>query len=106
MKGGSQLLKTWIPNRHTLEKIRPVLYGKGPTERIRKLNLIRKQRLVRLVRQKQQEEGGLVEWPFGLFGVEDGVAVKGKTIHCTEAQAKERNRVIKEIGFVWRRIGY
>ncbi len=89
-------------SRSELMKIAPRQYKKGATAEIRMAIAIKHKKKVRLVRQIQQSERGLVEFPFGLFSGSDRI----KTVCMSERDAAERNKNIAGLGMVWRRCGY
>lgn len=56
------------------------------------------------MRQKQQAERGLVEFPFELLDYATGKVLK--KIFTTEHDAAIRNNSIRSLGMAWRRSGY
>lgn len=75
----------------------------GATAEIRIQRIARFKGKVRRIRQVQQSENGLVEFPFGLFNAS---GEKLKQRYMTERDAAIRNSNIKSMGYVWRRCGY
>jgi len=70
----------------------------GPTAGIRRGLLMKRLKLARLIRQKQQAEKGLVEWPY--------TALVGGTVRkamMSEEEAARRNLTLRSIGVVWQR---
>ncbi len=85
-----------------LKKLLPGVFVFGPTLEIRIQRTNERAGIVRKIRQAQQAENGLIEFPFGLF--ENGKKIKTKCM--TEKEAAIRNKSIAELGMVWRRVGY
>lgn len=75
---------------------------RGATEEIRLALAVKHTRKVRNIRQTEQAERGLVEFPFGLFVNGERI----KTVHMSEREAAVRNKNIADLGMVWRRCGY
>ena len=76
----------------------------GMSDDDRKRASVLSARKVRKIRQVQQAESGLVEFPFELIPSLGGKVIK--KAYMSDEQAGVRNATIRDLGLAWRRSGY
>jgi hypothetical protein len=59
---------------------------------------------VRLIRESQNQDKGMVDLPFELINQSSGEVIKKS--YMTDSEAILRNNSIRDVGMAWRRCGY
>lgn len=104
--GAMQTHSFFAPKQGDLNKEMKVFIPYGEVSKSGLNTAIRIQTAARTERQAKQAENGLIEFPFGLFHESGQRVAKRPTVFMTEKEAAIRNKSVRDVGFVWRRIGY